>query len=59
MTKEEWLNKIIAFDEWGRPPSLADVSLAYGPRRIALKLVGLSEEEIESCFKEYLKERKC
>ena len=27
MTKEEWLNKIIAFDEWGRPPGLADVPL--------------------------------
>ena len=58
MTKEQWLNQIMQFDEWGRPPSLADVPLTYGPRKEALKRAGLSEEEMENCFKEYLKENK-
>jgi len=32
MNKEQWLNQTIMFDEWGRPPSLANVPLSYGSR---------------------------
>ena len=58
MTKEQWLNQTIMFDEWGRPPSMADVPLTYGSRKVALKRAGLSEKEMENCFKKYLKEEK-
>ena len=57
MTKEQWLNQTIMFDKWGRPPSMADVPLTCGPRKKALKTRGLSEEEIDTYFKEYLKEK--
>ena len=57
MTKEQWLNQIIMFDEWGRSPSLADVPLTYGSRKKALKLAGLSEEKMEKLFKRVLKEK--
>ena len=43
MTKEQWLNQIIPFDEWGRPPSLADVPLTYGARKKAFKLMKIAK----------------
>ena len=36
MTKKEWLEQQIMCDEWGRPPSLADVPLTIMKRKDAL-----------------------
>ena len=36
MTKKEWLEQKIMCDEWGRPPSLADVPLTIMKRKDAL-----------------------
>jgi len=36
MTKKEWLEQQIMVDEWGRPPSLADVPLTIMKRKDAL-----------------------
>ena len=36
MTKKEWLEQQIMCDEWGRPPSLADVPLTIMKRKEAL-----------------------
>ena len=41
MSKKEWLNQTIMCDEWGRPPSLADVPLTYMPRKKRLKNEGI------------------
>ena len=52
MTKEQWLNQKIHFDEWGRPPSLADVPLIYSTRKKAFKLMKYSNEKINKLYKE-------
>ena len=52
MTKEQWLNQTIQFDEWGRPPSLADVPLIYGSRKKSFELNGYSGKEINKLYKE-------
>ena len=36
MTKKEWLEEQVMCDEWGRPPSLADVPLTIMTRKDAL-----------------------
>jgi len=36
MSKKEWLEQQIMCDEWGRPPSLADVPLTIMKRKDAL-----------------------
>ena len=36
MSKKEWLEQKIMCDEWGRPPSLADVPLTIMKRKDAL-----------------------
>jgi len=36
MTKKEWLQQKVMCDEWGRPPSLADVPLTIMKRKDAL-----------------------
>tara|TARA_R100001480_G_scaffold1598_3_gene5087 strand:- start:3473 stop:3676 length:204 start_codon:yes stop_codon:yes gene_type:complete len=58
MTKKQWLNQTIMCDEWGRPPSLADVPLTYMPRKKAFEKRGYTKEVINETFKvykEYLK----
>ena len=52
ITKKQWLNHTILFDEWGRSPSLADVPLTYGPRRKAFELKGCSKKEINRIWEE-------
>ncbi len=45
-------------DEWGRPPSLADVPLTYMPRKKAFEKRGYTKEVIDETYKvykEYLK----
>ena len=36
MTKKQWLKQKVMCDEWGRPPSLADVPLTIMTRKDAL-----------------------
>ena len=52
MTKKQWLNATIMFDEWGRPPSLADVPLTYGARKKAFELRKYTVNEIDKLYKE-------
>ena len=52
MTKEQWLNQTIQFDEWGRPPSLADVPLIYGTRKKAFELRKYTDKQINELYKE-------
>ena len=53
MTKKEWLEQKIMVDEWGRPPSLADVPLIYGSRKKSFELNGYSDKEINKLYKEF------
>ena len=46
MSKEQWLERHIMSDEWGREPSLADVPLTLMKRKTAFKKRGYSNEEI-------------
>ena len=58
MNKEQWLNQTVMFDEWGRPPSLADVPLTYGLRIEMFDIRELNSDDIEMKYHEYLKEKK-
>ena len=51
MTKKEWLQEQIMCDEWGRPPSLADVPLTFMTREQAFTKQGGSEKEINNLWK--------
>ena len=58
MSKKEWLNQSVMCDEWGRPPSLADVPLMWMTRKKAFEKRRYSKEVINETFKvykEYLK----
>ena len=58
ITKKQWLAQTVMCDEWGRPPSLADVPLTYMTRKKALEKRRYSKEEINETYKvhkEYLK----
>ena len=58
LTKKQWLNQSVMCDEWGRPPSLADVPLTYMPRKKAFEKRGYTKEVIDETYKvykEYLK----
>ena len=52
MTKKEWLEQEIMCDEWGRPPSLADVPLTIMTRKEALIKQGGDEKSIDKLYKE-------
>tara|TARA_R100000458_G_C8236767_1_gene216896 strand:- start:80 stop:271 length:192 start_codon:yes stop_codon:yes gene_type:complete len=52
MTKKEWLEEKIMCDEWGRPPSLADVPLTIMTREEALIKQGGSKTEINELWNE-------
>ena len=54
MNKEQWLNQTIMFDEWGRPPSLANVPLSYGSRAEMFELRELNNDDIKLEYKIYL-----
>ena len=54
MTKKEWLEETIMCDEWGRPPSLADVPLTLMKRKDALLKQGENENTINKLYKETL-----
>ena len=52
MSKKEWLEQKIMCDEWGRPPSLADVPLTIMTRKDALIKRGENENTINKLYKE-------
>ena len=52
MTKKEWLQEKIMCDEWGRPPSLADVPLTIMTRKDALMKQGGNTKSINTLYKE-------
>ena len=52
MTKKQWLQIRVLVDEWGRPPSLADVPLTVMTRKEALIKQGGDEKSIDKLYKE-------
>ena len=52
MTKKEWLEEQVMCDEWGRPPSLADVPLTIMTRKEALLKQGGNEKSINKLYNE-------
>tara|TARA_R100000329_G_scaffold92596_1_gene77266 strand:+ start:158 stop:340 length:183 start_codon:yes stop_codon:yes gene_type:complete len=52
MKKSEWLKQEIMCDEWGRPPSLADVPLTIMTRKEALIKQGGDKKSIDKLYKE-------
>ena len=58
MTKKEWLEEKVMCDEWGRPPSLADVPLTYMSRKEALLKQGGDTKSINKLYEEVLNDKK-
>tara|TARA_Y100000992_G_scaffold237032_1_gene167794 strand:+ start:205 stop:387 length:183 start_codon:yes stop_codon:yes gene_type:complete len=52
MSKKEWLEQKVMCDEWGRPPSLADVPLTIMTRKDALIKQGGNDKSIDKLYKE-------
>ncbi len=52
MKKSEWLKQEVMCDEWGRPPSLADVPLTIMTRKEALIKQGGDKKSIDKLYKE-------
>ena len=50
ITKKQWLEQSVMSDEWGRPPSLADVPLTYMSREKAFEKRGYSKREITEMY---------
>ena len=48
LSKKEWLEERIMVDEWGRPPSLADVPLTIMTRKQALIKQGHNDKTINN-----------
>ena len=55
MTKKQWLEQTVMCDEWGRPPSLADVPLTYMARAKAFEKRSGTKKEINTLYREYVK----
>ena len=53
MTKKEWLKQKVMCDEWGRPPSLADVPLTIMTRKEALLKQGGDTKSINELWEEF------
>ena len=51
MSKKEWLEQKVMCDEWGRPPSLADVPLTIMTRKDALIKQGGDTKSIDKLYK--------
>ena len=51
MTKKQWLQKRVLVDEWGRPPSLADVPMTIMTREQAIIKQGGSQKDINKMWK--------
>ena len=52
MKKSEWLEQKVMCDEWGRPPSLADVPMTIMTRKQALIKQGHNDKTINNLYKE-------
>ena len=52
MTKKKWLEQKGMCDEWGRPPSLADVPMTIMTRKEALIKQGGNDKSIDKLYKE-------
>ena len=52
MSKKEWLEQKVMCDEWGRPPSLADVPLTIMTRKESFIKRGVDEKSINKLYKE-------
>ena len=52
LSKKEWLEQEVMCDEWGRPPSLADVPLTIMTRKEALLKQGGNDKSIDKLYKE-------
>ena len=53
LTKKKWLEQKIMCDEWGRPPSLADVPLTIMTRKEALLKQGGDTKSINELWEEF------
>ena len=53
MKKSEWLEQKVMCDEWGRPPSLADVPLTIMSRKEALLKQGGDTKSINELWEEF------
>ena len=51
MTKKKWLSEKVMVDEWGRPPSLADVPMTIMTREQAFVKQGGSNKDINEMWK--------
>ena len=58
LTKKQWLEQQIMCDEWGRPPSLADVPLTVMTREEALLKQGGDAKSINKLYKETMNVKK-
>ena len=53
LSKKEWLEQKVMCDEWGSPPSLADVPLTIMSRKEALLKQGGDTKSINELREEY------
>jgi len=58
MKKSEWLKEKVMCDEWGRPPSLADVPMTIMTRKAALIKQGGDTKSINKLYEEVLNDKK-
>jgi len=58
MKKSEWLKQKVMCDEWGRPPSLADVPMTIMTRKAALIKQGGDTKSINKLYEEVLNDKK-
>ena len=58
MKKSEWLEQKVMCDEWGRPPSLADVPLTMMKRKNALIKQGGDDKSIDKLYNDIVKNDK-
>tara|TARA_S200000501_G_C20756456_1_gene714096 strand:- start:322 stop:507 length:186 start_codon:yes stop_codon:yes gene_type:complete len=58
LSKKKWLEEKVMCDEWGRPPSLADVPLTIMTRKDALIKQGGNTKSINQLYKEVIKNGK-
>ena len=58
MKKQEWLEEKVMCDEWGRPPSLADVPMTIMTRKAALIKQGGDTKSINKLYEEVFNDKK-
>ena len=56
MKKKQWLNQKVMVDEWGRPPSLADVPLTIMTRTEMFKKRNMEKKEVNRIWNEMKKQ---